>query len=78
MRTKKKEKIHFTLPNYLLCPLNLLNKILAQFTPPNNLVWLNLPPNRIYLFCFGLYTLYLRFKFYKIVDGIILYIKKIV
>jgi hypothetical protein len=44
-------KANFTPPNNSLCPFNSLNKILTQFTTPNNSSWCNLLPIEV-LFLF--------------------------
>jgi hypothetical protein len=48
-----KGKVHLHPPNNSLCSFNPLNKILAQFTPPNNSSRCNIPPIKICLLFLG-------------------------
>lgn len=66
----KTEKVNFSI---LIYPLN---KILVQITPLNYFSRFNLYPDEIFPFCFSLYKLNFKFKFWKLIENMMFYVKK--
>jgi hypothetical protein len=67
----------FYSPNNSLCPVNVLYKILTQFSRLSNyLNWCNLPPYIICSFYSSLHSFSLKLKFCFMIDDIIRYVYK--
>ena len=67
LRHNVKEKVQITTLNYDQSPNN----------PLNYIIWYNLPLDGISLFCFSTHKWNLKLVFYRMIEDIIMYFRKI-